>query len=93
MHFIFSLFNKKQLDKNNNFSHFYKVTHNVWYHLDQGGKMEPVKRTFDRTLAGQIQIQLRPTREENNFINDFLSLLASSLINTDLAASAENACG
>lgn len=44
-------------------------------------------------VAGQIQIQLRPTREENNFINDFLSLLASSLINTDLAASAENACG
>lgn len=54
--------------------------------------MEPVKRT-DGTVAGRIQIQLRPTREENNFINDFLSLLASSLINTDLAASAENACG
>lgn len=28
------------------FSHFCKVTHNVWYRLDQGDKMEPVKKDF-----------------------------------------------
>jgi len=27
--------------------------------------------TSEGKVAGQIQIQLRPTREENNYINDF----------------------
>lgn len=40
------LWKKKQLEKNRFFSHSCKVTHNVWYRLDQGDKMDPVKKDF-----------------------------------------------
>ncbi len=55
--------------------------------------MDPAKKDFWWKSSWPDTDTVETHKRGNNFINDFLSLLASSLINTDLAASTENACG